>query len=52
MNKVIYASRSGNTKKLALAVAKGAGIAAQSLDEAGEIGGIDTLFVGASVYAG
>jgi flavorubredoxin len=52
MNRLIYASRSGNTKKLAIAVAKGAGIAAQSVDEAGEIDGIDTLFVGASVYAG
>jgi flavorubredoxin len=52
MNKLIYASKGGNTKKLALAVAKGAGIAAQSADEAGEIGGVETLFVGASLYAG
>ncbi|MDR1042278.1 MAG: flavodoxin [Clostridiales Family XIII bacterium] len=52
MNRVIYASRSGNTKKLALAVAKGAGIAAQPVGEAGEISGVDALFVGASVYAG
>ncbi|MDR1329062.1 MAG: flavodoxin [Oscillospiraceae bacterium] len=52
MNKVIYATRTGNTKKLALAVAKGAGAVAQSLDEAGTISGVDTLFVGASIYAG
>ncbi|MDR2633907.1 MAG: hypothetical protein LBC51_09865 [Treponema sp.] len=52
MNKVIYATRTGNTKKLALAVAKGADADAQSVDEAGDISGVDTLFVGASVYAG
>ncbi|MDR1293094.1 MAG: flavodoxin [Clostridiales Family XIII bacterium] len=52
MNKLIYASRGGNTKKLALAVAKGAGVAALPVGEAGEISGVDTLFVGASVYAG
>jgi flavodoxin I len=52
MNKLIYASRGGNTKKLALAVAKGASITAQTTDEAGEISGVDTLFVGASLYAG
>jgi flavodoxin I len=52
MNKVIYASRGGNTKKLALAVANGVGVTAQTIGEAGEIGGVDTLFVGASVYAG
>jgi flavodoxin I len=52
MNKLVYASRGGNTKKLALAVAKGAGIAAQPVGEAGKIDGVDTLFVGASLYAG
>ncbi|MDR1158513.1 MAG: flavodoxin [Oscillospiraceae bacterium] len=52
MNSVIYATKTGNTKKLALAVAKGAGTAAQSVEEAGAISGVDTLFVGASVYAG
>jgi flavodoxin I len=52
MNKLIYVSRGGNTKKLALAVAKGAGVAALSTDETEEISGVDTLFIGASVYAG
>jgi flavodoxin I len=52
MNKLIYVSRGGNTKKLALAVAKGADLVARSIDETEEIKGADTLFIGASVYAG
>jgi flavodoxin len=52
MNSVVYATKTGHTKKLALAVAKGAGAAAQSVEESGAIRGVDTLFVGASVYAG
>jgi flavorubredoxin len=52
MNKLIYASKGGNTKKLAHAVAKGAGVGAQPAGEAGEIAGVETLFVGASLYAG
>ena len=52
MNKVIYASRSGNTKKLAEAIAKGAGCEAFSVDSAANMEDVDTLFVGGSIYAG
>ena len=52
MNKVIYASRGGNTKKLAAAIARGAGCEAFSVDSAANIEGVDTLFVGGSIYAG
>lgn len=52
MNKVIYASRGGNTKKLAEAIAKGAGTSAVSFDKYDADGGADILFIGASLYAG
>jgi len=52
MNKVIYASRGGNTKKLAEAVAKGAGCEACSVDAATNMEGTNILFVGGSIYAG
>jgi len=52
VNKVIYASRGGNTKKLAGAIAKGAGCEAFSVDLAANMEGVDTLFVGGSIYAG
>ena len=52
MNKVIYASRGGNTKKLAEAIAKGAGCEATPVDSAKKLEGVDTLFVGGSIYAG
>lgn len=52
MNKVIYASRGENTKKLAAAIAKGAGCEAFSVDSAANMEGVDTLFVGGSIYAG
>lgn len=52
MNKVTYASKGGNTKKLAEAIAKGAGTQAISIEQAGSLGDIDILFVGASIYAG
>jgi flavodoxin len=52
MNAVIYASRGGNTKKLAEAVARGAGAEAQSVENAVCPERTDILFVGASIYAG
>lgn len=52
MNKVIYASRGGNTKKLAAAIAKGAGCEASSVDSAANMEEADILFVGGSIYAG
>ena len=47
---VRYYSRGGNTKKLADAIAEVAGVEALSTD-AGLEGAVDTLFLGASVYA-
>ena len=52
MNRVIYVSRSGNTKKLADAVAKGAGTPAVSVEQFNASETADILFVGASIYAG
>ncbi len=52
MNKVIYYSKGGNTEKLAKAVAKGAGVVAQSINETSKLENVDTLFVGGSIYAG
>ena len=52
MNKVVYVSRGGNTKKLADAVAAGAKTTAVSVEEAGALENVDILFVGASIYMG
>jgi flavodoxin len=52
MNAVIYVSRGGNTRKLAEAVAKAAGVKAQSAADVADLAQIDTLFIGASIYAG
>ena len=52
MNKVVYISRGGNTKKLADAIAKGAGVPAVPVEHPNTLEATDTLFVGASVYAG
>jgi menaquinone-dependent protoporphyrinogen IX oxidase len=52
MNAVIYVSKGGNTRKLAEAVAKGAGVKAQSAADAAELPPVDILFIGASRYAG
>lgn len=52
MNQVVYASRGGNTKKLAEAIAKGAGARAQAVADAGTGTQADVLFVGGSIYAG
>lgn len=52
MNQVVYASRGGNTKKIAEAIARGAGAPAQSADTAKLTGKVDVLFVGGGIYAG
>ncbi|MDR0386715.1 MAG: flavodoxin [Treponema sp.] len=52
MNAVIYVSKRGNTKKLAHAIAKGAGVKAQSADHAANLTRAEILFVGGSIYAG
>jgi flavodoxin len=52
MNAVIYASKGGNTKKMADAIARGAGVKAQSVAGAVDLTGVDILFIGASLYAG
>ena len=52
MNKVVYFSRGGNTKKVANAIAAGIGVTAESVS-AGPLSvtGVDTLFIGGSIYA-
>ena len=52
MNKVVYVSKGGNTKKLADAIAKGAGISAVSMEHFDPSETADILYVGASIYAG
>ena len=52
MNRVIYVSRGGNTKKLADAIAKIAGVPAVSAEEFNASEVTDILYVGASIYAG
>ncbi len=52
MNRVVYASRGGNTKKLADSIAKGAGVSAVSMEHFNVSEAADILFVGASIYAG
>ncbi len=50
-SKVIYLSRSGNTKKLAEAIAEAVGVQAESLGNGAQMEA-DILFLGASVYWG
>ncbi|MDR1072326.1 MAG: flavodoxin [Treponema sp.] len=52
MNAVVYVSKGGNTKKLADAVAKGAGVKAQSAASAANLTQADILFIGGSLYCG
>ena len=52
MNRVVYVSRGGNTKKLADAIAGGVGASAVSVEHFGPSDTADTLYVGASIYAG
>lgn len=52
MNKVVYASKGGNTKKVAEAIAKEVGAPAVSVEQFDIGSGADILFIGASIYAG
>ena len=52
MNRVVYATRGGNTERLAKAVAKGAGTVAIPVEEFVFSEAVDTLLIGASIYAG
>ncbi|WP_369283805.1 flavodoxin family protein [Oscillibacter sp. GMB15532] len=52
MNRVVYFSRGGNTKKLAEAIAKGAGASAISVEQFHESESANVLFVGGAIYAG
>ena len=52
MTRVIYASKGGNTKKLAEAIARGAGVSAVPVAQITTLEPTDILFVGASIYAG
>lgn len=52
MNRVVYFSRGGNTKKLAEAIAKGAGASIFSVEQFKTTDSLDILYVGASIYAG
>ncbi|MDF2802224.1 MAG: flavodoxin protein [Anaerocolumna sp.] len=47
---VRYYSKTGNTKKLAEAIAKTAGVTAKTIDQP-VVGEVDILFLGSSVYA-
>jgi flavodoxin len=49
---VVYFSRTGNTKKVAEAIASAVGCAAQSVDEYDAGKPVDLIFVGGSVYGG
>ena len=52
MNKVVYHSRSGNTRKIATAIARGAGANAESIKRFDASEDADILFIGASLYVG
>lgn len=52
MNRVIYASKGSNTKKLAEVIAKGIGVSAVSVEQLNMLESTDILYVGASIYAG
>ena len=52
MDKVVYYSRGGNTKKLADTVAEEIGVSAVSVEEYDLTDKADTLFVGTSIYVG
>ncbi|GHV51567.1 hypothetical protein AGMMS49579_07150 [Spirochaetia bacterium] len=52
MNQVIYASRKGNTKKVAEFIARGLGVKPEAVGPATKIEHADVLFVGGALYAG
>jgi flavodoxin len=47
----VYYSRTGNTRRLAEAIAEAVGAAAETADKAGIEDTVDVLFVGGAVYA-
>ncbi|GHV39308.1 hypothetical protein AGMMS49546_11140 [Spirochaetia bacterium] len=49
---VIYASRKGNTKKVAEFIARGLGVSPQAVGPETKIDHADILFVGGALYAG
>jgi flavodoxin len=49
--KVVYFSRTGNTKKVAHAIGEAVGVRAESVDGFRDDGDIDLVFVGGAVYA-
>ena len=51
-NQVVYVSRSGNTRKIAEAIAQCAGVAAQVVCPDTTVENVSILFVGGALYAG
>ena len=49
---VRYQSRSGNTRKVAEAIARKSGVVAKPLDPTEKLEGVELLFVGGGVYGG
>jgi flavodoxin len=52
MNQVIFASRGGNTKKVAESIARSIGVSALAVGADTKIDHADILFVGGALYAG
>ena len=52
MNRVIYATHSGNTRKLAQAIAEELDIKIDPVERMKVMAPVDTLFLGTSIYAG
>lgn len=52
MNRVVYFSKGGNTKKIADAIADEVGIPSASVEQSNGLSSTEILFVGASIYAG
>jgi flavodoxin len=52
MNQVVYASRKGNTKKVAEFIARGIGVKAEPVGSGVKVDHADVLFVGGALYAG
>ena len=50
--RVVYKSKKGHTKRLAEAIARGAGVQAESVEAAAVSEPIDMLFIGGALYAG
>ena len=52
ITKVLYCSRSGNTEKLAQAIANGISNKAEKIESGTKIDKVDILFIGGALYAG